>query len=442
MQLPPQTIHRLVKASREMTWSALAALLLWQAELPAQLPELGAPTHHWPEFRGPTKDGHASTTHQNLPTVWSETRGIAWKTELPGRAWSSPIVSGDRIYLTNAVGQRDSTDLEDTYSLRVLALQASDGKVLWDQEIFHVSDPHKHGMHGKNSYASSTPVYENGRIYAHFGHFGIACLDENGNILWKNTDLRYKPVHGNGGCPVIVGQHLIFMADAGEHPFIAALDKTTGKEVWKKPRQSDATRTFSFCTPLVIEVEGSTQVICIGSNVLSALRPEDGSEIWRVRFSGFSVVPRPVYAHGLIIMSTGYDKPSVLAIKADGKGDVTDTHIVWSMSKGSPLTPSPLVIGEDLYLVADNGIVSCVDVRSGELHWQERVSRQTSASPVYADGKIYLLDELGNGYVLKPGHRMELIAKNELADRALASPAVVGERILIRTQKALWCIGK
>lgn len=406
--------------------------------LPLFLNELRA--EDWPEFRGPTRDGHSTAT--GLPVEWSPTKNLVWKAELPGRAWSSPIVMGDRIYLTNAVGATDSTNPQDTYSLRLLALNAVDGKVLWDVEVFHVEHPHALGVHGKNSYASPTPVYEDGRIYAHFGHFGTACVDETGKILWKTTDLAYKPVHGNGGCSVLVGNLLIFNADAGEAPFIAALDKATGKLKWKQPRQSDAKKTFSFCTPLVIEVNGRTQIISAGSNIVSALDPRDGSEIWRVRYEGYSVVPRPVYGQGLVFLSTGYDHASALAIRPDGQGDVTDTHIVWRAEKGAPLTPSMLLIGADLYMVSDQGIVSCMDAKSGSVYWQERVSRPTSASPIYADGRIYIQDELGSGYVLKPGHQLELLAKNDLGEKSLASPAVWGNKLLIRTQGALWCFGK
>lgn len=394
----------------------------------------------WPEFRGPTKQGLSTAT--GLPTEWSTTKNIVWKADLPGRAWSSPIVIGDSIFLTNAVGAKDSTDPHDTFSLRVLALNAVDGKVLWDTEVFSVVQPHAQGVHGKNSYASPTPIFEDGRIYAHFGHFGTACLDDTGKIVWKSNGLSYKPVHGNGGCPVLVNDLLVFNADAGSAPFIAALDKATGKVRWKIPRVSDAKKTFSFCTPLVIEVNGAKQIITPGSNVVCALNPKDGGEIWRVRYDGYSVVPRPVFGHGLIFLSTGYDHASALAIRADGKGDVTDTHVVWKLDKGSPLTPSMLVIGDDVYMVSDQGIVSCVDAKTGAVHWQERVSRPTSASPLYADGKIYIQDELGSGYVVKPGPKLELLAKNDLGEKSLASPAVWGNKLLIRTQSALWCIGR
>jgi outer membrane protein assembly factor BamB len=339
------------------------------------------------------------------------------------------------------VGEKDSTDPHDTYALRVLALNAADGRVIWDTEVFRISSPHTQGVHGKNSYASPTPVYEDGRIYAHFGHLGTACVDENGKVLWKTNEFSYKPVHGNGGCPVLVDDLLIFNADAMESPFIVALDKQSGKLRWKTPRTSDAKKKFSFCTPLVIEVNGAKQLISPGSNVVCALNPKDGSEIWRVRYDGYSVVPRPVFGNGLVFLSTGFDHASALAIRPDGKGDVTDTHVAWKLDKGSPLTPSMLLIGNDLYMVSDQGMVSSVDAKTGGVRWQERVARSTSASPLYADGKIYIQDELGSCYVLKPGRTLQLLAKNDLGDKSLASPAVWGNKLLIRTQSGLWCIG-
>ncbi|TLD68851.1 serine/threonine protein kinase [Phragmitibacter flavus] len=396
----------------------------------------------WPEFRGPRADGHSQAV--GLPVAWGPSKNVVWKSELPGKAWSSPIVVGERIYLTNAVTtDGDSAALEGDVSLRVLALNASDGAVLWDKEVFKLEKPQALGMHQKNSYASATPVFADGKIFAHFGHFGTVCLDESGGLLWKSTELAYAPVHGNGGCPVLVDGLLIFLADAGKAPFMAALDAATGEVRWKKSRVTDARRTFSFSTPLVIEVGGQKQVVCPGSNGVSALNPLDGSEIWRVNYEGYSVVPRPVFGHGMIFMSTGYDRAKALAIRVDGKGDVTDSHVAWEMTgRGAPLTPSMLLIGDEVYMVADNGLVTCADAMSGKVHWQERVARQTSASPLYADGKIYVQDESGGGYVLEAGKKFKLLGTNDLDDRSLASPAVVGNRLLIRTQQALWCLGE
>lgn len=393
----------------------------------------------WPEFRGPTRQGSSDAT--GLPVKWSATENIAWKADLPGRAWSSPVVGDGVVYLTNAVGAKDSTDPHDTFSLRVMALNAIDGKVIWDREVFTIKDPHTFGIHGKNSYASPTPVLEGDRIYAHFGHFGTACLNTKGEVQWKNQQVTYSPVHGGGACPVLVDDLLIFPADAASNPFVVALDKRTGKMKWKADRTAGAKKTFSFSTPLLIEVNGEKQLITPGSNVVSALNPKDGREIWKVSYEGYSVVPRPIYAQGLVFLSTGYDRPTGLAIRPDGKGDVTGTHVVWRMEKGAPLTPSMLVVGEDLFSVADNGIVSCFEAKTGKLFWQERVARATSASPLYADGKIYIQDELGNGYVIKASRQLELISTNALGQKSLASYAVNGRQLLIRTQNALYCVG-
>ncbi|WP_009964084.1 PQQ-binding-like beta-propeller repeat protein [Verrucomicrobium spinosum] len=393
----------------------------------------------WPEFRGPTRQGTSDAV--GLPVKWSTTENIAWKADLPGRAWSSPVVGDGVVYLTNAVGAKDSTDPHDTFSLRVMALNATDGKTIWDREVFVIKDPHTFGIHGKNSYASPTPVLEGDRIYAHFGHFGTACLNTKGDVQWKNQQVTYSPVHGGGACPVLVDDLLIFPADAASNPFVVALDKRTGKMKWKTDRTAGAKKTFSFSTPLVIEVKGEKQLVSPGSNVVSALNPKDGSEIWKVSYEGYSVVPRPIYAQGLVFLSTGYDRPTGLAIRPDGKGDVTGTHVVWRMEKGAPLTPSMLAVGEDLFSVADNGIVSCFEAKTGKLFWQERVARATSASPLYADGKIYIQDELGNGYVIKASRQLELLSTNALGQKSLASYAVNGRQLLIRTQNTLFCVG-
>lgn len=393
----------------------------------------------WPNFRGPQHDGHSKAT--GLPVEWSPDKNVVWKKPLPGKAWSSPIVAGDRIYLTNAVAVTNEEDWHDTRTLRVMALDAKSGNVLWDKEVFSVGDPAATGVHPKNSFASPTPIFEKDRIYAHFGHLGTACLDSEGNILWKTQELAYKPQHGNGGCPVIAGDLLIFNCDAADHPFIAALEKDSGKVRWKIPRVSDAKKTFSFCSPLLINVNSQDQVVTPGSNVVQGLNPADGSELWKVRYEGYSVVPQPVYGHGLIFMSTGFDRPSALAIKP-GSGDVTDTNIAWRIDKHAPVTPSMLLSGDDLFMVADNGLVSCVEAETGKVIWEQRVTGPCSASPLLAEGRIYLQDESGAGYVLRASRNFELLARNDLKERSLASYAVAGHHLLIRTQNALYCIGQ
>jgi len=411
--------------------------------LPLLVSSFPAVAQDWPEFRGPDKQG--STTAAGLPAEWNPNlnKNILWKAALPGIGWSSPVVIGERIYLTTAVPVGGEEKPVVDRSLRALCISATDGKVIWDKEVFPQPSATAARVHKKNSHASPTPIFENGKLYVHFGHDGTACLNaEDGSTVWSTREFSYKPVHGNGGSPVIEGDLLIYSADAESDPAVIALDKATGKQRWKFNRVSDAKRKFSFCTPLVIEVNGKRQLITPGSGVVNALDPVTGAEIWKARYDqGYSVVPRPVYAHGMIFLSTGYDKPVVLAIRADGSGDVTETHIAWRMEKYAPHNPSMVVVGDELYLVADNGILSCLDAKTGTAHYQERCTGPISASILHADGKLYLQDEKGLGVVVKPGKTFTILAKNDLAERSLASYAVVGDDFLIRTEQHLWRVG-
>jgi outer membrane protein assembly factor BamB len=291
-------------------------------------------------------------------------------------------------------------------SLRALALDAVSGKVLWDVELFQATQP---AAHRKNSHASPTPVMEGERLYVHFGHLGTACVDAvNGNVVWKTQEHSYSPVHGNGSSPVIFEDLLIFSADAESEPKVIALDKASGKMRWSFSRESTAKNRFSFSTPLIIEVEGQKQLITPGSGVVNALDPRDGRELWRFMYDqGYSVVPRPVFAHGLLFIGTGYNKPSVLAIRAGGQGDVTATNLAWRIDKAAPHNPSMVVIGGELYFAADNGILSCVDAKTGKVHYSERCTGPISSSLLAADGRLYLQDEKGLGVVVKTGKRCD-----------------------------------
>ncbi|MCA1964992.1 MAG: PQQ-like beta-propeller repeat protein, partial [Prosthecobacter sp.] len=366
----------------------------------------------WPEFRGPGRQGHAEA--QGLPVEWGgpDGKNVLWKAAVPGIGWSSPIVAGERIYLTTAVPVGGEEQPVVDRSLRALCLSAKDGAILWEKEVFPQPAATAPNIHRKNSHASPTPIYEDGRLYVHFGHQGTACLSaEDGSVLWSTREFAYKPVHGNGGSPVLEGDLLIFSADAESEPAVIALEKNTGKLRWKFHRQSDAKKKFSFCTPLVIEAKGRRQLITPGSGVVNALDPATGTEIWHVRYDqGYSVVPRPIHAHGMIFLATGYDKPQVLAIRTDGTGDVTATHIAWTLDKNAPHNPSMVVVGDELYFVADKGILSCVDAKTGTLHYQERCTSPISASILHADGRLYLQDERGLGYVVQPGKSYHLLA--------------------------------
>lgn len=395
----------------------------------------------WTEFRGPTGQGHSTAT--GLPVEWGPEKNVVWRAALPGQAWSSPIHAKGRIFLSNAV-PADPNNPAAGISLRVTALEAKTGKTLWDVEIFKAENAQELLKHGKNSFASPTPVYENGRLYAHFGHNGTACLDEGGKVLWSTRENRYNPVHGAGGSPVIAGDLLIFNADGGENPGVIALEKASGKTRWKVTRPQTAANPFSFSTPLLIKVDGRQELITAGSGHVQALNPKDGSELWRVNYgAGYSVVPRPVFAHGMLYVTSGYGSGIAHAIKPGGQGDVTATHVAWKLTKKVPLNPSVVVAGDEFYMLSDNGILTCADAKTGTIHYEERVgSGDCSSSLLFGDGKIYAIDEKGLAGVVKAGKTFELLAKNDLAERTLASMAVIDSDLLIRTEKALYRVSK
>ena len=387
----------------------------------------------WPQFRGPTGQGISAAVH--VPVEWSATSHVAWQVEVAGRGWSSPVLSRGRLYLTAAVGDADKT-------LHALCLDAADGRVLWDTEIFRPDAASAAAMHPKNSPASGTPVVTADRLYVHFGHMGTAALDLAGKVVWRQTELAYSPVHGTGGSPILVGDALIFNCDAAKDPFVAALDAATGAVRWKTPRNSPAKKPFSFSTPLAIQVAGATQIISPGSGFVGGFDVKDGRELWRVGYGeGYSVIPRPVFAHGLLFVSSSFDAAVLYAIKPDGaSGDASATNIAWSSRKAAPHSASTLVLGDELYFVSDAGVATCADARTGDVLWSERLGGGFSASPVAAEGRVYFQNEAGVGFVVKAGKTFELLAKNDLGERTLASPAVADGALFLRSETRLWKI--
>jgi outer membrane protein assembly factor BamB len=344
------------------------------------------------------------------------------------------VVVAGRVYLTTAVPVEQGPG---ELSLRALCLDAGAGKVLWDREVFRepATAPR---VHAKNSHASPTPLVHDGKLYVHFGHQGTACLDLDGKVVWKNDSLTYNPVHGNGGTPIVVDDLLVFGCDGGDKAFLVALDRGTGKVRWQTDRKSEASRKFSFSTALLITVKDRRQIISPFSDAVCAYDPATGKEIWRVRYDGYSVIPRPVFGQGLVFICTGYNSPSLLAIRPDGSGDVTETHVAWKARRGAPHTPSLLLLGEELYMVSDSGTASCLDAKTGKVYWQERLGGNYSASPLAADGKVYFQSEDGVGTVIEAGREFKKLARNALKERSLASYAASGGALFLRTEKNLY----
>lgn len=387
----------------------------------------------WPEWRGPT--GQGLYQGNPLPTEFGPEKNIVWRREIPGLGWSTPAVVAGRVYLTTAIPK------DRDYSLQAVCLDAATGGVLWEKEVFVEDTRTSPRIHSKNSHASPSPVVQDGKVFVHFGHLGTACLDVDGNIVWRTQELKYPPVHGAGGSPILVDGKLVFTCDGAISPFVAALDAATGKLRWKAPRSWDARKKFSFGTPLAITIDGQTQIIAPGSGGVAAYDPKDGSEIWKAFYEeGYSMVPRPVYGHGMIFMSTSFDTPVTMAIRVGGKGDVTETHVAWTLQRGAPMSVSPLLVGDELYLVSDRGLASCVEAKSGKPHWQESLGGEYTAAPIHADGNVYFTSEKGVVTIVKASRKFEILAKNAMKERTLASLAGVNGALYMRTEKAIYRI--
>lgn len=379
----------------------------------------------WPEFRGPTGQGHSS--ERGLPLEWSESRNVLWKVPVPGRGWSSPVVSDGRVWMTTAT--------ENGASLRALAYEVESGREVVNTEVFRLRGGPL--LNPKNSQASPTPIVEGDRVYVHFGADGSAALTTSGDVVWK-TQLRYESQHGNGGSPVLYGDLLIVSCDGSDTAFVVALDKRTGKIVWKTPRRQPADQAYT--TPLVIRVGDLDQVVSVGAYRAAAYDPRSGREIWWVGYGdGFSNVPRPVYGHGLVYIATGFQQPSLLAVRTDGEGG--RARVAWTLSRSAPFTPSPLLVGDELYLVNDAGIATCLDAKTGTTHWRQRLGGNYSASPVFADGRIYFLSEEGAATVVAPEKVFRSLAVNLLDGATLASMAVARESFFIRSHSHLYRVG-
>lgn len=420
--------------------------LLFAISLFAVLPARAA--DNWPQFRGPTGQGLSESV--GLPLTWSETDNVAWKMPLHGKAWSSPVVWGDQIWLTTAT--------EDGRELFAIAVERDTGKILHDLKLFDVEKPQYADRF--NSYGSPTPVIEEGRVYISFGSPGTACLDtKTGRVLWERRDLECNHWRGAGSSPTLWGNLLILHFDGADQQYIIALDKRDGKTVWKtnrsvdfqdltpegKPlRDGDFRKAFS--TPLVVTHEGQPYLLSAGSKATYCYDPATGRELWRVEENKHhSGTVCPVFGHGMVFTATGLARGELWAVKLGGTGVVTDTHVAWKVTTNVPNRPSPLLVGDLLFMIhQDTGIVSCLDAKTGELVWRERLPGlgNYSASPIYADGRIYFFNENGHCPVIAAGREFKVLADNKLEAGFMASPAAAGSALFVRSKTHLYRLGR
>lgn len=380
----------------------------------------------WPGYRGPTGDGHAVAA--NLPLDLNAPANLAWKTPIPGVGWSTPVVLGGQIWMTTAT--------PDGTSLRAVCVNRRSGAIERDIEVFHVEKPIE--IHKKNSHASPTPVIESGRLYVHFGTNGTAAIDTaSGAVLWRDTLHPLEHYVGPGSSPVLYGDLVILTCDGADVQFSVALDKRTGRKVWKTARsgklRDNPDVRKSFATPAILRVGDRDELVTPAADHVYAYDPATGRELWQLDYEGFSVVPRPVAAHGLVFVCTGFNTPRLLAIRQGGEGRLSAAAIAWEERSQIPANPSPLIVGDAIYVVSDRGVAACLDARTGKERWRHRVGGNYSASPLFADGKIFLASEEGVVTVIEPAAAYREVAKSDLAARIMASPIAIGNELIIRT---------
>ena len=349
-------------------------------------------------------------------------------------------------------GDLEGCDLGDDGDQRrppefAVCIDRASGKIVHDVKVFDTEKPEH--VATSNSYASPTPVIEAGRLYVHYGTYGTACLDTvSGKVLWTRRDLNCDHHEGPGSSPMLWGDLLIFNVDGRDVQYVVALDKATGKTAWKTNRSIDygpypENTRKAFSTPIVIESGGRVQLVSAGAKAMMGYDPASGEELWKVRYNGWSVTPRPVFGQGLVFVITDYERPELWAVRPGGSGDLTAGNVVWKMTKAVPSRPSLLLIDDLLYMVSSVGMVSCVEAKSGRLIWQERLGGAYSASPIYADGRIYFFNHEGTATVVQPGRKYAVLAVNKLdGEDFMASPAVAGKALFLRTRTDLYRIEK
>jgi outer membrane protein assembly factor BamB len=400
---------------------------------------------NWTHLRGSNLDGHS--TSANAPVSWSETSNIFWKTALRGVAWSSPVVFGNQVWISSAT--------EDGKELSAFCIDFNSGKILKEMTLFK-PDSVQH-IHPTNSYASSTPCIEDGFVYIHYGTYGTACVDtKTFEVVWTRTDLNCEHMQGAGSSPFIYKNLLILHIEGTDVQYLIALDKLTGKTVWKtdRPREFydniEPVSRKAYCTPIVVSVNGKDQLISNGSQLAMAYEPETGREIWRVFYGDDSTVSMPLFWNGMVYVNSGWMLPKdgtpfyarLLAVDPTGTGDITKTHVPWEVRVDVPQISTPVIVDSLIYMVHEKGMLTCLNARTGAVVWKEKLKDQFNASALYASGNIYLFSQKAKTYVAKPGLSYQLVAENQLDGMLKATPAIVRDNLIVRTDKFLYRIGK
>ena len=392
-----------------------------------------AKPEYWNQFRGPNGDGDAGDA--KLPTEFSEKKNLTWKSPMPGKAWSSPVVRDGRVWVTNAK--------EDGKEMWAIQLDWATGEELRKVLVFKNAEPQF--CHPMNSYATPTPVIEGGRVFVHFGSHGTAALDAaTGKKIWERRDFKCDHWRGAAASPIPHNDTLIVHFDGHDVQYVVCLDQETGKTIWKKDRAFDfktdnGDRKKAYCTPSVISHGGRLELISPAAVATEGRDPKTGNLLWTARTGGMNASSRPIYRHGMVFIFSGMG--SMSAIKPGGKGDVDETHLAWSRRKVVPKKSSPLLLGDYLFMVSDEGVASCNDPKTGKVHWAERigVKGECASSPIHADGRIYSFSIGGDCVVFKPDPTgLKIISRNKLDDGCMASPAVVGDSLLVRTKQNLY----
>ena len=389
---------------------------------------------NWPEFRGPTADGYAHS--KNLPLDFGEEQNVTWKTPMPGKAWSSPVVWDDQIWLTNAQ--------PDGHKLHAVCVDVNTGEVLKDLLVFEIEEPQF--CIDYNSYASPTPAIEAGRVYISFGVHGTACIDtKTFDVLWTRQDFECDHFRGPASSPIIDGDRLVLHFDGFDYQYVVALNKADGKTVWRHdrvieyPKGDNGDWKKAYGTPAVVEHAGRRQLICPSAAATESLDPQTGKRFWVAYHHGMNAAARPIYGQGLVFITNGHGK--MIAVPPEGEGDISD-RIAWDSGRQVPKKPSLILVDDLLFMINDAGVMTCVEAKTGEIIWSERVKGDYDASPIYADGRIYLFSKDGHAPVVAAARKFELLASNQFDDGFMASPAVTGDAMILRTKSALYRVEK